>query len=205
MTERPLTIEEFGPRVTSAWNGLRPVTRHLLESAWRSSSEAGSGQRRPAPYDHRADMELTQLLSALDERAGKSRGADENSPARQAQSLADACAKMLAEQTQSAEVFAQLIQRAHGRQDYARLDNLANAMAQRLAPSELCDLARANNVVVRALAHEVLAQAPVSLLSALLHDPVDADVARAVLARLAHEFGSEEARRVVRDFEDFGN
>ena len=112
---------------------------------------------------------------------------------------------MLAQQTQSAEVFAQLIQRAHTRQDFARLDNLANAMAQRLAPSELCDLARSNNVVVRALAHEVLAQAPVSLLSALLHDPVDADVARVVLARLAHEFGSEEARRVVHEFEDFGN
>src|SRR2546421_4399108 len=132
MTERPLSIEEFGPRVTSAWNGLRSATRHLLESAWRSSSEAGAGERRPAPYDHRADMELTQLLSALDERAGKPAGADENSPARQAQRLGDACAKMLAEQTQSAEVFAQLIQRAHGRQDFARLDNLANAMAQRL-------------------------------------------------------------------------
>ena len=205
MTERPLTIEEFGPRVTSAWNGLRPATRHLLESAWRSSAEAAAAERRPAPYDHRADMELTQLLTALDERASKPIGADEDSPARQAQRLADTCARMLADQTQSAEVFSQLIQRAHARQEYARLDQLANAMAQRLAPSELCDLARANNVVVRALAHEVLAQAPVSLLSALLHDPVDADVARSVLARLAHEFGSEEARRVVRDFEDFGN
>src|SRR5438309_3056608 len=130
MTERPLTIEEFGPRVTSAWNGLRPATRHLLESAWRSSAEAAASERRPAPYDHRADTELTQLLTALDERASKPIGADEDSPARQAQRLADACAKMLAEQTQSAEVFAQLIQRAHGRMDYARLDQLANAMEQ---------------------------------------------------------------------------
>ena len=203
MTERPLTIEEFGPRVTSAWNGLRPAMRHMLESAWQSSSEAAASDKRPVAYDHRADRELTQLLDALDERAAKSGAGDV--PARQAQRLADACAKMLAQQTQSAEVFAQLIQRAHARQDFARLDNLANAMAQRLAPSELCDLARANNVVVRALAHEVLAQAPVSLLSTLLHDPVDADVARVVLARLGHEFGSEEARRVVRDFEDFGN
>jgi hypothetical protein len=205
MTERPLTIEEFGPRVTNAWNGLRPTTRHLLENAWQSSAEAAAGEARPAPYDHRADLELTQLLSALDERAGKASSPGEDVSAREAQRLADACANMLARQTQSADVFAQLIQRAHGRQDYARLDQLANAMAQRLAPSELCDLARSNNVVVRALAHEVLAQAPVSLLSTLLHDPVDAEVARAVLARLAHEFESEEARRAMREIDDVGN
>jgi hypothetical protein len=66
-------------------------------------------------------------------------------------------------------------------------------MSQRLAPSELCDLARSGNVVVRALAHEVLAQAPTFLLAALLHDPVDADVARAVLERQAQEFGLEDA------------
>ena len=205
MTERPLTIEEFGPRVTTAWNGLRPATRHLLEDAWRSAAEASASEARPAPYDHRSDRELSQLLAALDERAGKAGVAAEDVPARQAQRLADACANMLSQQTQSADVFAQLIQRAHQRQNYALLDNLANAMALRLAPSELCDLARSNNVVVRALAHEVLAQAPVSLLSALLHDPIDAEVARAVLARLAYEFGSEEARRTVRDFDDAGN
>ena len=59
---------------------------------------------------------------------------------------------MLTEQTQSAEVLRQLIQRAHERQQFARLDELANAMALRLAPSELCDMARSQNVVVRALA-----------------------------------------------------
>src|SRR5207247_3201502 len=104
MTEGRLTIEEFGPRVTSAWNGLRPATRHILESLWRSTADATGGERRPAPYDHRADMELTQLLSALDERPGKSRSDDEDAPELQAQRLADACAKMLAEQTQSADV-----------------------------------------------------------------------------------------------------
>jgi hypothetical protein len=204
MTERGLAIEEFGPRVTSAWNGLRPATRHLLENAWQSSTNAAISDKQTLAYDHRADRELTQLLAALDDEATKTSGQGGDA-ARQAQRLADACAKMLAQQTQSAEVFAQLIERAHSRQDYAQLDELANAMAARLAPSELCDLARANNVVVRALAHEVLAQSPVSVLSALLHDPVDAEVARVVLSRLAHEFGSEEARRAMRDLDDFGN
>jgi len=69
----------------------------------------------------------------------------------------------------------------------------------------LCDLARSPYVVVRALAQEVLTQAPVSLLRALLFDPIDAEVARSVLERQAHEFGSEEARRALREIDESGN
>jgi hypothetical protein len=76
-------------------------------------------------------------------------------------------------------------------------------MAERLAPSELCELARAGNVVIRALAHEVLAQAPTSLLTTLLNDPIDAEVARAVLERQANEFGSQEARSILRQLDDY--
>jgi len=200
----PLTMEDFGPRVRNAWDGLRPATRTLLERAWKSPASATPA--RGGAYDPRTDRELSELLAALDERAERqasSASADE--PTKRAQELADACAQMLTDQTQSAEVFAQLIQRAHSRREFARLDQLANAMAQRLAPSELCDLARSGNVVVRALAHEVLAQAPTFLLAALLHDPIDAEVARAVLERQAQEFGSEEAKRVLRQLDEFGN
>lgn len=196
-----VTIEDFGPRVRNAWDGLRPATRTLLERAWKSP--AAATPTRAGAYDPRTDNELSELLAALDERAGRNESeADE--PTKGAQELADACAQMLSEQTQSAEVFTQLIQRAHSRREYGRLDQLATAMSQRLAPSELCDLARSGNVVVRALAHEVLAQAPTFLLAALLHDPVDAEVARAVLERQAHEFGSEEAKRLLRQIDDFG-
>jgi hypothetical protein len=196
----PLTMEDFGPRVRNAWDGLRPATRNLLERAWKSPSAPAPA--RSAAYDPRTDRELSELLAALDERAERRESADE--PTKRAQELADACAQMLTDQTQSAEVFAQLIQRAHSRREFARLDQLATAMSQRLAPSELCDLARSGNVVVRALAHEVLAQAPTFLLAALLHDPVDAEVARAVLERQAQEFGSEDAKRVIRQLEEFG-
>jgi hypothetical protein len=92
-----------------------------------------------------------------------------------------------------------LIQRAHQRQKYAQVDALAALMPERLAPSELCELARANNVVVRALAHEALAQLPTSLLSALLRDPIDAVVARQALERQANEFDSEDAQQVLRE------
>ena len=193
-----VTIEDLGPRVRNVWDGLRPATRNLLERAWKSPSSATPA--RAGAYDPRTDHELSELLAALDESADPSN----HEPTKQAQELADACAQMLSEQTQSAEVFTQLIQRAHSRREYARLDQLATAMSQRLAPSELCDLARSGNVVVRALAHEVLAQAPTFLLAALLHDPVDAEVARAVLERQAQEFGSEDAKRLLRQIDDFG-
>jgi hypothetical protein len=204
--ENSVIIEDFGPRVTSVWNGLRPATRHLVERAWRSSSAATTAEvARSAPYDPRSDRELSQLLAALDERAANSGTATEDDSSRKARRLADACANMLTQQTQSAEVFAQLIQRAHARQQFALVDQLANGMSMRLAPSELCELARSGNVVVRALANEVLAQAPASLLRALLHDPIDSEVARSVLERQAHEFGIEDAKRALRDYEEYGN
>ena len=201
-----MIIEDFGPRVTSVWNGLRPATRNLVERAWRSPSASATAEvTKAVPYDPRADRELSQLLAALDERAANSGKAAEDESSRKARRYADACANMLTQQTQSAEVFAQLIERAHTRQEYAMIDQLANGMATRLAPSELCEMARSGNVVVRALANEVLAQAPASLLRALLLDPIDSEVARSVLERQAHEFGLEDARRVLHDYEEYGN
>jgi hypothetical protein len=196
-------IEEFGPRVASVWNHLRTTTRSLVERAWKSPG-SGSVMQIPqsTPYDPRADHELSQLLAALDEHTIES-GLPVGDASREARRLADACASVLTQQTQSAEVFAQLIQRAHQRNDYARVDALAGMLAERLAPSEICELARANNVVVRALAQEALTQMPASVLMALLRDPVDAMVARHALERQATEYASEEAYRVLRDFEDF--
>jgi hypothetical protein len=197
-----MMIEDFGPRVTNAWKDLRSATRSLLERAWATpAAGAGPQASRSAPYDPRADRELSQLLSALDERA---REAANDESARRARSLADTCAGVLTEQTQSAEVFAQLIQRAHERQDFARVDALAGALALRLAPSEVCELARSPNVVVRALAHEALAQMPAALLIMLLRDPVDAAVARYALQRQATEYNSEEARQALQEIDEFG-
>jgi len=198
-----MMIEEFGPRVASVWNHLRTTTRNLVERAWKSSA-AGSVMQVPksAPYDPRADKELSQLLTVLDEHTVQV-GSRAGDASREALRFADACASVLTQQTQSAEVFAQLIQRAHQRNDYARVDALAGLLSERLAPSEVCELARANNVVVRALAQEALTQMPASLLTALLRDPVDALVARHALERQATEYASEEAYRALREFEDF--
>ena len=71
------------------------------------------------------------------------------------------------------------------------MDRIADALSKRLAPSEVCELARSNNIIVRALAQEVLTQAPPSILSALARDPVDASEARLALIRQAQEGHSQ--------------
>lgn len=198
-------IEDFGPRVVNVWNHLRTTTRNLVERAWQSSTAGSTAPvQRSTPYDPRADQELSQLLAALDEHAGQVEQAAGREGGREARRLADACANVLSQQTQSAEVFAQLIERAHARNDYAGVDSLAALLPERLAPSEMAELGRANNVVVRALAQEALTQLPTSLLVALLRDPVDAMVARQALERQATEFASLEAQQVLNDFEKFG-
>jgi len=195
-----MVIEEFGPRVANVWNHLRTTTRNLVENAWRSAGSGAAPQvPRAAPHDPRADQELSQLLAALDDHAQQTESSAGREGARESRRLADACANVLSQQTQSAEVFAQLIVRAHQKNNYAQVDALAELLPERLAPSEMCELARANNVIVRALAHEALTQLPTSLLAAVLRDPIDAVIARQALERQATEFGSEDAQRILRE------
>jgi len=94
-------------------------------------------------------------------------------------------------------VFAQLVRRAQAQRDYKRIDALADALTSRFPPSEICELARSEDVIVRELANEALARCPVPLLAGLLNDPVDAETARSALRRQVAEYGSEEARRIV--------
>ncbi len=198
-----LTIEEFGGRLASVWSELRPTTRGLVERALQAASNAPAQPRSNpnpsnAPYDARADHELSLLLTALDERASETVKSleTENGTQHSLRHIADTCAAVLQEKTRSAEVFAQLVKRAEAQRDYARIDALADALVQ-FAPSEICELARSQNVVVRALANETLAQFPTSMLIGLLSDPVDSEIARDALRRQMVDYGSEEARQIV--------
>jgi hypothetical protein len=196
-----MMIEDFGARVASVWEGMRSTTRSLIVGALQSpGAVAGTAAttRSSSSYDARADWELSRLLAALDERATEAGEALNAEQARELRHMAETCAVVLQSQTQSAEVFAQLVERAFGLHDYARIDALADALAARFAPSEVCELARFPHVVVRALAQEALAQSPTAMLIGLLGDPVDSDVARDALERQAEEYGSEEARQIVR-------
>jgi hypothetical protein len=181
----PLSIDDFGTRIATVWSELRPATRGLIERALQAAS-TGTQTPRNFQYDARADLELSRFLDALDaEKNGKLK------------SIADTCAAVLLEKTESAEVFAQLVRRAESQRDYRRIDTLADALTARFPPSEICELARSEDTIVRELANEALARCPVSVLTALLNDPVDAETARAALRRQIVEYGSEEARAIV--------
>jgi len=188
----PLIIDDFGTRIASAWSELRPATRGLVERALTGTQTARNFQ-----YDARADLELSRFLAALDDRAAEKTDALDAEKNGKLKSIADTCAAVLLEKTESAEVFTQLVRRAEMQKDYRRIDTLADALTSRFPPSEVCELARSEDVIVRELANEALARSPVSVLSVLLNDPVDAETARAALRRQVVEYGSEEARQLL--------
>jgi hypothetical protein len=189
-----MRIDDFGSRIATAWSELRPATRGLVERALQSGG-SGTPTARNFHYDARADLELSRFLAALDDRAAeKALDAEKGGKLK---SIADTCAAVLLEKTESAEVFTQLVRRAQAQRDYRRIDTLADALTSRFPPSEICELARSEDRVVRELANEALARCPISVLSSLLNDPVDAETARAALRRQVVEYGSEEARQLV--------
>jgi hypothetical protein len=192
----PLIIDDFGSRIATAWAELRPATRGLVERALQASA-SGTPTARNFQYDARADLELSRFLAALDDRAAEKTDALDAEKNGKLKSIADTCATVLLEQTESAEVFTQIVRRAQPQKDYRRIDTLADALNSRFPPSEICELARSEEVVVRELANEALARCPISVLASLLNDPVDAETARAALRRQVVEYGSEDARQIV--------
>lgn len=192
-----MMIEDFGAQVASVWEGLRSTTRSLIVSALQQPTATAPARSGGVCYDARADWELSRLLSVLDERAAEAGTSLNISQSQDLHRMAEVTASVLESQTQSAEVFAQLVERAYRLHDYKRIDVLADALATRFAPSEVCELARSANTVVRALAQEALAQSPTATLVQLLSDPIDAEIARDALERQAHEYDSELARQVV--------
>jgi len=192
-------IEDFGGRLASVWSGLRPATRGLVERAMQARNTTVPTRNlntSSPPFDARADRELSLLLSALDERVIETDLSRQREHGTQLRQIADTCAAVLQEKTQSAEVFTQLVRRADSQRDYARIDALADAL-RRFSPTEICELARTEDAVVKALANEALAQTPTGILVLLLSDPVDSDIAREALRRQALDYGSEEARQIV--------
>jgi hypothetical protein len=192
----PLIIDDFGGRIASVWSELRPATRGLVERALQAAS-TGTQSVRNFQYDARADIELSRFLAALDDRAAEKTDALDAEKNGKLKSIADTCAEVLLEKTESAEVFTQLVRRAHMQRDYRRIDSLADALTSRFPPSEICELARSEDIIVRELANEALARCPISVLAGLLNDPIDSDTARAALRRQVVEYGSEEARQIV--------
>ena len=189
-------IEDFGGRVATIWSELRPSTRGFFERALQAA-RSGSQPARNFQYDARADIELSRFLTALDDRASEKNPSLDSETIKNLKSVADTCAQVLQEKTESAEVFAQLVRRAHSQRAYHLIDKLADSLNARFPPSEICELARSSDVIVRELANEALARCPVAVLATLLSDPIDSEIARGALRRQVAEYGSEDARQIV--------
>lgn len=195
-------IKDFGARVESVWEGLRPLTKKMLVGALQAKSE--NPVNPPAQkfsYDTQSDWELSRLLSALDEQA---RNADvKNNPEKlgELQKLTETCISVLEAQSESAEVFIQLAERALARRDYKEIDRLADLLAERFSVGEMCEIARQTTVpAIRAIAMETIALMPVDEIMPSLDDPIYEDIARTALEIKAFEYESEEARRILDHF-----
>lgn len=195
-----MTIKDFGARVESVWEGLRPMTKKMLVGAMQSNAPA---QKQKFSYDARVDWELSRLLSALDEQTADAKAVNNAEKLREISQLAEACASVLQMQTESAEIFIQLAERALRRRDYKKIDELTNALLKRFSVGEICEVVRqTTNPAIRALAYETLALVQVYLLIPLTDDPIYSEIVRNALEQQAFEYESEEAR-IVLDQLDF--
>ena len=191
-----MLIKNLGPQVERVWEGLRPTTKRLLAGALKSGNPLPTkSQSSSFHYDAHADWELSRLLEVLDERS--------RSDSPEAAELAETCARILEEQSGSAEVFIQLASRAIAQADYNRLEKMADRLFERFSAGEIAEVVRQTDVPqIRAIAFETLAMLPVDLIEPLLDDPLYSEIAVNSLEQKAFEFDSEEARELLDRFEN---
>jgi hypothetical protein len=193
-------IKEFGGKVASVWEGLRPVTKQMLVGALKA--EHTNPKTPKFSYDAHADFEVSRLLSALDEQSKKSEIRRDTQKFNELTQLADTCVRVLEAQSASAEVFIQLAERAIKENNYDRLDKLADHLAERYSSSEIAEIVRQSETPqVRAIAYETLAMLPIPQILPLLDDPLYAGIAAGALEQKAFEFDSDEARDILEQFD----
>jgi hypothetical protein len=198
-----MTNKEFGLKLASVWDGLRPVTKKMLVGALASGNPAAATAQPPKLYyDAHADWEVSRLLTALDEESRAKRVRKDPAKLNQITQLADTCVRVLESQSASAEVFIQLAERAIKDNDYDRLDRLADRLAERYSAGEIAEIVRQTELAqIRAVAYETLAMLPIPAILPLLDDPLYAGIAAGALEQKAYEFDSDEARDLLDQFD----
>ena len=190
-----MTIKDFGARVESVWQDLRPVTKKMLVGALQTSVNKPN---QKFSYDAHADWELSRLLSALDEQAKATDGKQDAEKLREIKQFSSTISRVLEAQTASAEVFIQLAKRAIARNDYKKIDELADVLMKRFSASEIAEVVRQTDMAqIRAVAYETLSMLPTSALVPLLDDSIYTEIAVNALEQQAFEYESEEARDVL--------
>lgn len=194
-----MTIKDFGARVESVWEGLRPMTKKMLVGVMQANITS------PKPkfsYDAQSDWELSRFLFALDEQANDPEVKKHAEKHREIKHLAQTVADVLEAQTESAEVFIQLAERALTRKDYKKIDKLTDALLHRFSVGEICEIVRqTENPAIRALGFETLALFQTQKLLQLIDDPIYQEIIRNVLEQQAFEYESEDARQVLEQLE----
>ena len=194
-----MTIKDFGTRVERIWEGLRPVTKKMLVGAMQTSLTS------PKPkfsYDAQSDWELSELLSALDEQASDSEVKKNSEKYSELKNLAETVVDVLEAQTESAEVFIQLAERALKQKDYQQIDKITDSLLERFSVGEMCEIVRqTENPAIRALGFETLALMPTQKLLALIDDPLYDEIIRNVIEQQAFEFENEHARQILDQME----
>ena len=195
-------IKNFGARVASVWEGLRPMTKQMLEGAMKSGTVTPTNYSSKFSYDAHADWEVSRLLSALDEQASNSAIKKDSGKLTEIGELAETCVRVLEAQSGSAEVFIQLAERTLKQRDYRKLDKLADRLSERFSAGEIAEIVRQTEMPqIRAIAYETLAMLPVQAIASLLDDPLYSDIAANALEQKAFEFESDEARDVLEQFD----
>lgn len=198
-----MMIKNFGTRVASVWDGLRPMTQKMLEGAMRSGTVTPpSNQSSKFSYDAHADWEVSRLLTALDEQASDRELKKDAARLDEIARLAETCVRVLEAQSGSAEVFIQLAERTLKQHDYKKLDELADRLSEKFSAGEIAEIVRQTEMPqIRAIAYETLALLPVPSIAPLLDDPLYADIAANALEQKAFEYESEEARDALEQFD----
>lgn len=194
-----MTIKDFGARVESVWEGLRPRTKKMLAGVLQPNITS------PKPkfsYDAQSDWELSSLLSVLDEQTNDPEVKKDVEKHTEIKHLAETVANVLEAQTESAEVFIQLAERILKRRDYKKIDALTDKLAHRFSVGEICEIVRqTENPAIRALGFETLATAPTQKLLQLIDDPLYEEIVRSALEHQAFDYENEEARQVLEQLE----
>lgn len=199
-----MMIKDFGARVESVWQGLRAMTKKMLVGVIEANPTA---PKQKFSYDAHADWELSRLLSALDEQIKDTEIRRNPERLREIKVLAETCADVLQAQTESAEVFIQLATRVFERNDFKKIDALADILFERFPASEIAEIIRQTELAqIRAVAYETLALLPTQYILPLLEESIYYDIVRNALEQQAFEFDNEEARQIVEqlEFEDTG-
>lgn len=197
-----MMIKDFGARVESVWEGLRPLTKKMLAGAMAANA---ASPKQKFSYDAHTDWELSRLLSALDEQTKDVSVRKNPEKLSKIKVLAEACADVLQAQTESAEVFIQLATRVFERNDFKKIDVLADILFDRFPAGEIAEIVRQTELAqIRAVAYETLALLPTQSILPLLDESIYYDIARNALEQQAFEFENEDARQIVEqlEFED---